>query len=65
MLLGQLQRDLSGKSISTGDAPAVHLPVTRELGETSLMLLVHPTLTSVHVGFTCDTVTRIANLAAA
>jgi dTDP-4-amino-4,6-dideoxygalactose transaminase len=45
--------------------PAGHLPVAQELGETSLMFQVHPTLTSVHIGFTCDTVTRIANLAAA
>ena len=28
-----------------GLAPVVHLPVARELGETSLMFLVHPTIT--------------------
>ena len=34
---------------STGLAPAERLPVARELGETSLMFLVHPTLTEDHM----------------
>jgi|ERR1035437_4296682 dTDP-4-amino-4,6-dideoxygalactose transaminase len=45
--------------------PAEYLPVAQELGETSLMFQVHPTLKSTHIGFTCDTVTRIMDLAAA
>ena len=37
--------------------PAERLPVARELGDTSLMFLVHPTLTREHMYRTCD-VTR-------
>jgi dTDP-4-amino-4,6-dideoxygalactose transaminase len=33
--------------------PAAPLPVARELGETSLMLLVHPTLEASHIDKTC------------
>jgi dTDP-4-amino-4,6-dideoxygalactose transaminase len=36
--------------------PAERLPVARELGETSLMLLVHPTLTVEHMGYACEVV---------
>ena len=36
--------------------PAQRLPVARELGETSLMFPVHPTLTSEHMDRTCDVV---------
>ena len=43
--------------------PAEYLPVARELGKTSLMLLVHPTLTSVHISLTCKAVSRIMKLA--
>lgn len=32
-----------------GLAPAAPLPVARELGETSLMFLVHPTLETAHM----------------
>jgi dTDP-4-amino-4,6-dideoxygalactose transaminase len=35
---------------SAGLAPAERLPVARELGETSLMFLVHPTITSEQIG---------------
>lgn len=38
----------------TGWRPAERLPVVRELGETSLMFLVHPTLTSDEIKKTCD-----------
>ncbi len=38
---------------ATGWRPAERLPVARELGEASLMLLVHPTLTSDEVDKTC------------
>ena len=37
-----------------GLVPATRLPVARELGETSLMFLVHPTLESVHIEQTCE-----------
>ena len=37
----------------TGWRPAQALPVARELGETSLMLLVHPTLTEDEIARTC------------
>lgn len=36
--------------------PAKRLPVARELGETSLMFLVHPTLTDESVAQVCETV---------
>ena len=38
----------------TGWRPEVRLPVARELGETSLMFLVHPTLTDAEIQKTCD-----------
>jgi hypothetical protein len=42
--------------------PARRRPVARELGETSLMFLVHPTLTAEHMSqfaeVICDVVTR-------
>ena len=44
--------------------PAERLPVARELGETSLMFLVHPTLTEAEIGRTCDVVTEVAREAA-
>ncbi len=45
--------------------PSSPLPVARELGETSLMFLVHPTLLDTHIGMTCDAVRRVMNLATA
>ena len=39
--------------------PKERLPVARELGETSLMLLVHPTLTEQHIQAACDTIRRV------
>lgn len=39
--------------------PAQRLPVARELGETSLMLLVHPTLTSAEVATACNALTSV------
>ena len=41
------------------------LPVARELGETSLMFLVHPTLLDVHIEMTCDAVQRVMEFATA
>ena len=38
----------------TGFRPEQRLPVARELGETSLMFLCHPTLAEEHVAKTCD-----------
>ena len=38
----------------TGFRPKERLPVARELGETSLMFLCHPTLEDEHVTRTCD-----------
>lgn len=38
----------------TGFAPRERLPVAHELGDTSLMFLVHPTLEPVHVDRTCE-----------
>lgn len=37
----------------TGWRPPSRLPVARELGETSLLFLVHPTLESSHIDLTC------------
>ncbi|MBZ2188134.1 DegT/DnrJ/EryC1/StrS aminotransferase family protein [Alcanivorax sp. JB21] len=37
----------------TGFRPEARLPVARELGETSLMFLVHPTLTEAEMALTC------------
>lgn len=39
--------------------PDSPFPVARELGETSLMFLVHPTLTSKDVALTCETVKQV------
>jgi dTDP-4-amino-4,6-dideoxygalactose transaminase len=39
--------------------PGAPLPVARELGDTSMMFLVHPTLTDAEIDKTCDTVRRI------
>jgi dTDP-4-amino-4,6-dideoxygalactose transaminase len=43
--------------------PATRLPVARELGETSLMLLVHPTLTSHDLDQTCTAVEKVMGAA--
>lgn len=42
-----------------GYRPAERLPVAHELGETSLMFLVHPTLGVEHMKRTADTVNRV------
>ena len=39
--------------------PEGRLPVAKRLGETSLMFLVHPTLTSDEISKTCDVITRV------
>jgi dTDP-4-amino-4,6-dideoxygalactose transaminase len=38
---------------NSGFRPRERLPVARELGETSLMFLVHPTLTEAEIDKTC------------
>ena len=55
-----LERAFAGEKL-----PSPYLPVARELGETSLMFLVHPTLLDVHIEMTCDTVKRVMELATA
>lgn len=39
--------------------PAERLPVARELGETSLAFLVHPSLTSEHIDRTCEAIASV------
>ncbi|MEX2140283.1 MAG: NeuD/PglB/VioB family sugar acetyltransferase [Pirellulales bacterium] len=46
-----------------GFGPAHRLPVARELGETSLMFLVHSTLSEEAMRATCDAVKRVVGLA--
>ncbi|MCH8492474.1 MAG: DegT/DnrJ/EryC1/StrS aminotransferase family protein [Idiomarina sp.] len=48
---------------NTGWRPAAPLPVAKELGETSLMFLVHPTLTDVEIDKTCSVLTNVFMLA--
>ncbi|AGK56318.1 glutamine--scyllo-inositol transaminase [Hyphomicrobium denitrificans 1NES1] len=45
--------------------PEARLPVARELGETSLAFLVHPSLTSGHIDRTCDVLCDVMRRAAA
>jgi dTDP-4-amino-4,6-dideoxygalactose transaminase len=49
----------------TGLPPNERLPVARELGETSLMFLTHPTLTPHDVERTCTAIRRVFSEAAA
>ncbi len=44
----------------TGFRPKDRLPIAKELGETSLMFLVHPTLTDEEVQKTCDVLMEVA-----
>jgi len=48
---------------STGFRPKERLPNARELGETSLMFLVHPTLTENEIQQTCDAIISVMGLA--
>jgi dTDP-4-amino-4,6-dideoxygalactose transaminase len=43
----------------TGWRPEPRLPVARDLGETSLMFLVHPTLTEEEIQKTCDVIQKV------
>lgn len=47
----------------TGWRPQERLPVARELGDTSVMFLVHPTLTSAEVEKTCAVIARVMAMA--
>lgn len=49
---------------NTGFRPAERLPVAKELGETSLMFLVHPTLMQAEVDKTCAVLREVMELAA-
>lgn len=49
---------------NTGFRPAERLPVAKELGETSLMFLVHPTLMQAEVDKTCAVLREVMALAA-
>jgi len=49
---------------NTNFRPRERLPVARELGETSLMFLVHPTLTDAEVDRVCSTMEEIFSRAA-
>lgn len=48
---------------NTGFRPKERLPNAKELGETSLMFLVHPTLTEDEIQKMCDTITSVMDLA--
>ncbi len=47
----------------TGYRPAEPLPVARELGETSIMFMVHPTLTAAEIDKTCAVLQEVMGLA--
>jgi dTDP-4-amino-4,6-dideoxygalactose transaminase len=49
--------------VDRGLAPAERLPVARELGETSLMFLVHPTLESEHIERTSQVLREVLQMA--
>lgn len=48
---------------NTGWRPSEPLPVAREIGETSLMFLVHPTLTNDEIEKTCSVIREVLSLA--
>lgn len=48
---------------NSGYRPAERLPVARELGETSLMFLVHPTLTRAEIEKTCVVIAEVMETA--
>jgi dTDP-4-amino-4,6-dideoxygalactose transaminase len=43
----------------TGWRPKARLPIAKDLGETSLMFLVHPTLTEAEVAKTCEAIHKV------
>ena len=44
---------------NTGFRPKERFPVAKELGETSLMFLVHPTLTAEEIDITCEVISEV------
>ena len=48
---------------NTGWRPVNRLPIAKQLGETSLMFLVHPTLTESEISKTCDVIKDVMSLA--
>lgn len=48
---------------NTDFRPEKRLPVAKELGETSLMFLIHPTLTQEEIARTCDVIRDVALMA--
>jgi len=48
---------------NTGLRPETRLPVAKELGETSLMFLVHPTLTEKEISKTCEVLQTVMGMA--
>lgn len=48
---------------NTGWRPAERFPIAKKLGESSLMFLVHPTLTAVEIRKTCNVLERVMALA--
>ena len=50
---------------NTGWRPKARLAVARELGETSLMFLVHPTLTQAEIDLTCAVIGQVLSEASA
>jgi dTDP-4-amino-4,6-dideoxygalactose transaminase len=48
----------------TGLQPKVRLPVAKELGETALMFLIHPTLTEAEIQTTCNAIRMVLSRAA-
>lgn len=48
---------------NTSFRPAEYLPNAKELGETSLMFLVHPTLTNMEISQTCKAIKHVMALA--
>jgi dTDP-4-amino-4,6-dideoxygalactose transaminase len=48
---------------NSGFQPLQRLPVARELGETSLMFLVHPTLTAPEIEKTCRVLEKVMDMA--
>jgi dTDP-4-amino-4,6-dideoxygalactose transaminase len=48
---------------NTGYRPKLRLPVARELGETSLMFLVHPSLTAADMDRTCEVIADVLSMA--
>lgn len=48
---------------NTGWRPAERLPVARQLGESSVMFLIHPTLTTFEIEKTCQAIHQVLEMA--